>query len=115
MPLSPAPKGYPIKLVRDRTPEIINFSGEPGDLFYAPFDGKDSERYAWLRKKLLEEVGEFLIDGGLSELADVVVVIEAIAALQGTTIEALGVHGRGDRGGFTQAVMMYGRHPEYDR
>jgi hypothetical protein len=49
--LQPAPGGYPIKLVRDRTPAIINASGEPGALFYDADDlptADDEQCWRWL-------------------------------------------------------------------
>jgi predicted house-cleaning noncanonical NTP pyrophosphatase (MazG superfamily) len=111
--VKPHPEGYPIKLVRDRTPAIINSSGNPGDLFYAPLHPADV--MPWLKKKLAEEVAEYLVDGGPGELADVVVVLDALARVHGRTLATLLGVGTGDRGGFRDAVMMYGRHPEYDR
>lgn len=117
MPLTPAPKGYPIKLVRDRTAEIVNASGEPGDLWYEKLEVADSEtRIRLLRLKLAEEVGEFLIDGGIDELSDVLAVVEALAVGYGLSLDDLAAKVRDDpRGGFLEAVVMYGRHPEYDR
>lgn len=111
-PLAPAPSGYPIKLVRDNTPEIVNSTGEPGDLWYeeAGYD----ERL--LRLKLAEEVGEFLVDGGIGELVDVLAVIEALATEHGTDLDALcRIVADDPRGGFNAGVVMYGRHDEYDR
>lgn len=59
MPLHPAPAGYPIKLVRDLTPEILNSTGDPGDLWYGPIpEGTEPKR--WLKLKLVEEAGEYL-------------------------------------------------------
>lgn len=40
--LEPAPEGYPIKLVRDRTAQIVNPSGKPGDLWYRTTPEEDS-------------------------------------------------------------------------
>lgn len=75
--LEPAPDGYPIKLVRDLTAITINFSGQPGDLFYAPLHvGDDHGR--WLRRKLIEEVAEYVEGRTLSELCDVLAVVKAL-------------------------------------
>jgi predicted house-cleaning noncanonical NTP pyrophosphatase (MazG superfamily) len=110
--LTPAPAGYPIKLVRDRTPEILNGTGEPGALFYGPATG---DRSRLLRLKLAEEVGEYLVDGGFGELRDVLAVVEALAAEHGSTLATLVQALRADpRGGFAEGVMMYGHHPEFD-
>jgi predicted house-cleaning noncanonical NTP pyrophosphatase (MazG superfamily) len=116
MALDPAPDGYPIKLVRDYTQRVINPSETPGELWYGPMPFKGTgERQRWLKMKLMEEVGEFLVDGGVSELTDVVAVIQALAPELGATIEDLIVDVRKDeRGGFLKGVMMYGRHQEFD-
>lgn len=114
MPLTPAPDGYPIKLVRDRTAEVINSSKVPGDLFYARLD-EDADLGEWLRKKLGEEVLEYVVAPGVDELADVLAVVEALAATHGHSLDALVQIERGDpRGGFLNGVMMYGHHPEFD-
>jgi predicted house-cleaning noncanonical NTP pyrophosphatase (MazG superfamily) len=111
--LQPAPDGYPIKLVRDRTPAIINASGEPGDLFYGPVPA--GERHRWLRLKLAEEVGEYLVDGGPREIRDVFVVVLELALEHGMDLDRLMAAVRSDeRGLFRDGVMMYGRHPEFD-
>jgi len=111
--LIPAPNGYPIKLVRDGTASVINGSGEAGELFYGPAKG-DTMR--WLRLKLAEEVGEYLVDGGFDELADVQAVLEALSVAHGRSVEELRTAVESHpRGGFSEAVMMYGRHAEFDR
>lgn len=112
--LKPAPDGYPIKLVRDHTAALINSSGEPGDLFYAPLPA--DERAGWLRKKLLEEAVEYLESRSTKELGDVLAVVEALCDLHGTTVHALYVRAvhLHPRGGFGDGVMMYGRHDEFD-
>lgn len=111
VPLSPAPNGYPIKLVRDFTAAIINSSGEPGDLWYGPLpEGEDAGK--WLIKKLVEEVAEFVAEPGERELVDVYAVVDAIAARMGWDLAE--AHLNDARGGFRDVVMMYGRHPEFD-
>jgi predicted house-cleaning noncanonical NTP pyrophosphatase (MazG superfamily) len=111
--LKPAPTGYPIKLVRDGTPEVLNGSGEPGELFYGPLRG---DRMRWLRLKLAEEAGEYLVDGGIEELADVLAVVTALSEAHGVRFsELLARAAQHPRGGFADAVMMYGRHPEFDQ
>jgi predicted house-cleaning noncanonical NTP pyrophosphatase (MazG superfamily) len=112
-PVTPHPGGYPIKLVRDNTAGIVNPSGEPGELFYGPLNG---ELLPWLRKKLGEETTEFLVDGGISELSQVLSVVDALATQLGTTLdELIQMFLQDPRGGFSKGIMMYGRHPEYDR
>jgi predicted house-cleaning noncanonical NTP pyrophosphatase (MazG superfamily) len=111
--LTPAPKGYPIKLVRDDTQRIINDTGEPGELFYDELPVAD--RAPWLRRKLMEEATEYVLDPAVDELADVLAVVEGLAALHGTTLEHLLRHMRRDpRGGFLAGRMMYGYHAEFD-
>jgi predicted house-cleaning noncanonical NTP pyrophosphatase (MazG superfamily) len=110
--LTPAPKGYPIKLVRDRTAEILNGSGQPGALWY---EAGAEDRLRWLRLKLGEELAEYLVDGGLDELADVLAVVAALATEHGSNFAALIARMQADpRGGFFDGVMMLGRHPEFD-
>jgi predicted house-cleaning noncanonical NTP pyrophosphatase (MazG superfamily) len=107
--LRPAPKGHPIKLVRDNTPVIVNASGNPGDLFYGPVNPEEREK--WLKLKLAEEVGEFLVDGGSDELLDVYAVLEGLAFWWGINLTTE----HDERGGFLNGVMMYGKHAEFDR
>lgn len=111
--MTPAPTGYPIKLVRDNTAQILNASGEPGDLWYGPAPDDCSR---WLRLKLAEEVGEYLVDGGVGELRDVLAVIEGLCQqVHGIALENLLDFLRADpRGGFRDGVMMYGHHAEFD-
>lgn len=112
--LTPAPKGYAIKLVRDKTPRIINSSGQPGGLFYRQVDL--DARVPWLKRKLIEEAAEYLESGELDELADVLAVIEGIAwARHGLTLAELASKMHDDkRGGFLHGQMMYGYHEEFD-
>jgi len=109
--LPPAPDGYPIKLVRDGTQAKLNPTGEPGDLWYGPCPPERVDRF--LRLKLAEEVGEFLVDGSANELADVLAVIYAISERHGWNVTDLAANH--PRGGFYNHVMMFGRHDEYDR
>lgn len=112
--LQPAPDGYPIKLVRDRTAAIVNPSGEPGSLWYGGAQKSDYVRL--LRLKLAEEVGEFLVDGSVAELQDVQAVIDALVRAQGMTADEFRARVDADpRGGFFDGIIMLGRHGEYDR
>lgn len=113
--LTPAPTGYPIKLVRDRTPEVVNASGVPGALFYAPEGTTLGVRAPWLRRKLIEEAGEYIEAREVDELADVLAVVEGLATIHGLTLAELTARMHSDeRGGFLLGVMMYGHHPEFD-
>ena len=114
--LTPAPKGYPIKIVRDRTPEIINKTREPGKLWYerAPEGLFDPKLLKALRQKLIEEVGEYLLGGSTNELVDVYAVIIGLAYQHGiNNIDRM--YHDDPRGGFFDGVMMYGRHKEFDK
>lgn len=111
--LKPAPKGYPIKLVRDRTEQIINGSSAPGDLFYDELPAES--RPLWLRAKLMEEATEYLLAPAPDELADVLSVIEGLAHCHGMTLDDLRALADADpRGGFLKGRMMRGYHPEFD-
>lgn len=110
--LTPAPSGYPIKLVRDGTAAVINESGEPGELFYGPLRANGMR---WLRLKLAEELGEYLVDGGFDELCDVLAVVAALCVEHGRSFDyALAQVAQHPRGGFKNQIMMYGRHAEFD-
>lgn len=63
------------KLVRDRIPEIMESQNKPGT-FYTASD--DNVFYKFLKKKLVEEVEEFLKEDSIEELADIYEVLEAI-------------------------------------
>jgi predicted house-cleaning noncanonical NTP pyrophosphatase (MazG superfamily) len=113
--LTPAPAGYPIKLVRDNTPTILNASGEPGDLWYEQAPADLDYYMRLLRLKLGEEATEFMVDGGWGELRDVLAVVEALAVALGGSLDLLIQALHDDpRGGFLRAVVMYGRHEEFD-
>lgn len=84
--LKPQAKGYPIKLVRDRTAEIVNPSGVPGSLWYGPTTG---DRGPALRRKLGEEITEYLEELGMDELLDAVAVVEGLANYHGVTMRDL--------------------------
>ncbi|OWL95193.1 hypothetical protein CBQ26_14060 [Deinococcus indicus] len=86
------------KLVRDRIPDL--FGGQTRLL--------NGEEYrAALRAKLEEEVAEYLQSGEPEELADVLEVLHALAALHDLTpedLEALRRAKADARGGFTGRV-----------
>lgn len=64
------------KLVRDRIPEIISKEEKNPPNYRV---AAESERYGFLRAKLLEEVREFLAtDKPVEELIDVLEVVEAL-------------------------------------
>lgn len=71
------------KLVRDNIPDIIKNQGK------TPYVSVlDDKRYnTQLRKKLKEEVREYLISEEIEELADIIEVVEAIANHKGSSLE----------------------------
>ena len=70
------------KLVRDNVPAIISKAGRKP--YVSTLD--DEAYYLELRKKLQEEVDEFLSSNEDSELADILEVLEAIAVAKGADI-----------------------------
>ena len=73
------------KLVRDRIPEIINNNGE--EPIFRILD--EPEYKIELEKKLLEEYNEVINSSGknrIEELADMLEVISALAALEGESL-----------------------------
>ncbi|QAU13621.1 hypothetical protein EKH57_13345 [Halorubrum sp. BOL3-1] len=73
------------KLVRDEVPRIIEQNGETPITHSAEGD-KYSER---LDEKLAEEVTEYLENGEVEELADVLEVLHAIREERGVSLESL--------------------------
>ena len=71
------------KLVRDNIPVIIKNQGE------TPYTSiLDNKQYnVELRKKLKEEVREYLLSEEIEELADIIEVIEALANHKGISLE----------------------------
>lgn len=93
------------KLVRDRIPEKMRGSGrEPNTRTLTA-----TEYASALRDKLMEEVAEYLADGGEEELADILEVVIALGALQGVTpakLERLRVSKRQQCGGFDERLAL---------
>jgi predicted house-cleaning noncanonical NTP pyrophosphatase (MazG superfamily)/NTP pyrophosphatase (non-canonical NTP hydrolase) len=96
------------KLVRDRIPEIIRADGlEPVIRTAGP-----AEYASRLRDKLGEEVGEFLDSADdPGELADILEVVYALAAVGGTApaaLDALRAAKAASNGAFSQRLVWHG-------
>lgn len=93
------------KLVRDKIPEIIEADGKSCDTIIV----SGEEKKELLRKKLMEEVNEYLEDDNLEELADVMEVLFGLANQLGYTEEDL-IKKREEkflaRGGFKKGIVL---------
>ncbi|WP_233618050.1 nucleoside triphosphate pyrophosphohydrolase [Actinomadura sp. WAC 06369] len=101
------------KLVRDRIPEIITGSGRTPQTRIA---GQD-EYTSLLRAKLSEEVTEYTADADPDELADILEVVHALAAVHGLSpgdLERRRAAKAAERGGFTRRVVLRLPPPEGD-
>lgn len=93
------------KLVRNKIPEIIRKEGREPVTHIA----NDSEYWTELRRKLQEEVDEFLKDENQEELADILEVIEAIWMFKGFTLDdilEIKEKKARERGGFTERIIL---------
>lgn len=93
------------KLVRDRIPEIIESTG---GVCRTRVLG-DAEYLAALDAKLREELDEYLADGSIEELADLLEVLRACAAARGCSLDELeAVRSRKaeERGGFEKRILL---------
>jgi predicted house-cleaning noncanonical NTP pyrophosphatase (MazG superfamily) len=93
------------KLVRDKIPEIIERAGR--NCHVRVLD--DAEYFLELKRKLLEEVNEFLAETNLEELADIVEVIYSLAKAIGhdaNQLEALRCKKNSERGAFEQKLFL---------
>lgn len=93
------------KLIRDRIPEIIEKNGQTARVRVLT----DEEYLVRLDEKLGEELAEYLADGNVEELADLLEVIYAAALARGTTAEQLDAVRRKkaeERGAFTEKLLL---------
>lgn len=93
------------KLVRDKIPELIRESGGKPQTRIL-----DEVEYTLeLRRKLQEEINEFLESGSPEELVDLLEVIYALAKSRGLSreeLEALRLTKREKRGGFEGQILL---------
>lgn len=97
---------YLVKLIRDRS------GGEHGTVIFAALDQPTYRRE--LRRKLPEEVHEYLESSDPTELADVLEVVETLAAVEHhltpDELRQLAAEKHAERGGFAGATGMYVRN-----
>ena len=93
------------KLVRDRIPEIIKANGAECVTHVAKLD----EYNRLLESKLQEEITEFLHNKCAEEIADILEVIEAIARLEGISVDEIKkvkTDKRANRGSFNKRIVL---------
>lgn len=93
------------KLVRDKIPEIICQDGKTSNHYTL----SESDFKTSLNVKLVEECNEWLESGDISELADILEVIEALMNVYGTSWEEvmrIKAQKRLSRGGFDQRIFL---------
>lgn len=101
-----------MKLVRSRIPEIDRATGGTG-VFRPVADATELDRL--LDAKLDEEIAEWRESGDPEELADVLAVVEAVAAHRGIGWGQLYQLKRAkaiERGGFLDGIVWIGSSPE---
>ena len=93
------------KLVRDRIPEIIAAAGHHPRTRVLD----DAEYTAQLRRKLVEEVEEFITSNDAEELTDILEVLFAIASQMGIDpqlLDELRRSKKDKRGGFEAKILL---------
>lgn len=94
------------KLIRDRIPEIMDSKGKN---YTVRQTNNDLEKETYLRKKLQEEVNEFLEGPSIEELADIKEVLLALADSLGylpEELEFVRMSKRNARGGFEDGFIL---------
>lgn len=102
------------KLVRDRIPEIIRQAGSIPIIETA----SPQDYSSYVRAKLTEELEEYLSSGDVAELADLIEVIFAAAALHGvgqTELLAIARDKRQACGAFAKRLVWLGNEPVLTR
>jgi len=93
------------KLVRDRIPEIIESSGKRAVTRVA----EGAEYLHYLRRKLSEEVDEYMASEDAEELADILEVVSALGRQAGVPLSRLieiADDKRQARGGFDSRILL---------
>lgn len=102
------PDGQPrlVKLVRDNLDALL------GDTLVSYRQIEDHETYRQeLRKKLVEEATEYLLDPSLAELADVLEIVRHLATMdlgvEWDDVLTQARRKRNERGGYAEGMGMY--------
>lgn len=93
------------KLVRDKIPEIIEKSGKTAVVRTLPED----EYLKMLDQKLNEELGEYLQDQSMEEIADLLEVIHAVVVARNSSmeeVEKIRLSKKEKRGGFEKRIFL---------
>ncbi len=93
------------KLVRDHIPDIIRADGREPVVHIAD----QAEYWTKLKEKLREETEEFLQEESINEIADILEVIDAIAAVRGIAPEEIArvkAQKATSRGGFAKRIIL---------
>jgi predicted house-cleaning noncanonical NTP pyrophosphatase (MazG superfamily) len=106
--MSATDQPYLIKLVRDNVEQ--SFEHPEHEITYMPIEDRD-EMIEWLRRKLGEEAVEYLVKPSLSELADILESLRALAShahgLGWMAVVHEADRKREARGGFDKGIGMY--------
>ena len=93
------------KLVRDKIPEIIEASGKSCEVTVL----NDQDYLKEIDRKLKEELIEYLVDGSIEELADLVEVVRAATVARGSSwdeLEQIRLRKLNENGGFREKLFL---------
>lgn len=105
-----------VKIVRDKIPSLSDlteheFGGRVSEGVVSYRSASPDEVVAGLRKKLVEEALEYLLDPSAEELADVIEVAHALRhwdlQIEPTELHEVGTRKLDERGGFFDGIGMF--------